>query len=268
MASDLHQWAARRQFVVDGDLRSSATGDVLPVRSGAQRAVLKRARLEEERRGGALMTWWNGDGAARVLAHDGDLLLMERLQGDGAFADMARAGRDDEATRIICGVAARLHAPRTGPLPVLLPLAEWFRDLAPAASGRGDILGRASEVAQALLTDPQDPVVLHGDLHHGNLLRAASGWSAIDPKGLHGERGFEFAPLFCNPDAATALAPGVLARRLDIVAAETGVQRGRLAQWVFAYAALSASWFMAEGGDPGTPLRVAECAEREMDAPG
>lgn len=33
-------------------------------------------------------------------------------------------------------------------------------------------------------------VTLHGDLHHGNVLDfGASGWLAIDPKGLKGERG-------------------------------------------------------------------------------
>jgi aminoglycoside/hydroxyurea antibiotic resistance kinase len=42
--------------------------------------------------------------------------------------------------------------------------------------------------------------VLHGDLHHGNVLDfGLRGWLAIDPKGLLGERGFDFANIFTNP---------------------------------------------------------------------
>jgi len=35
------------------------------------------------------------------------------------------------------------------------------------------------------------------------------GWLAIDPKGLCGERGFDFVNIFCNPDFALATAPDV-----------------------------------------------------------
>ena len=43
-------------------------------------------------------------------------------------------------------------------------------------------------VERALLALPQDVGVLHGDLHHGNVLDFGDGWRAIDPKGLVGER--------------------------------------------------------------------------------
>jgi streptomycin 6-kinase len=39
------------------------------------------------------------------------------------------------------------------------------------------------------------------------------GWLAIDPKGLCGERGFDFVNIFCNPDFALATAPGRLVRQ-------------------------------------------------------
>lgn len=47
--------------------------------------------------------------------------------------------------------------------------------------------------------------VLHGDLHHGNVLDFGPlGWLAIDPKGLHGESGFDYANILSNPDRASA----------------------------------------------------------------
>ena len=51
------------------------------------------------------------------------------------------------------------------------------------------ILVLRAETAQALLADPRERSVLHGDLHHDNALDfGARGWRAIDPKGLIGER--------------------------------------------------------------------------------
>src|SRR5262245_65939673 len=142
--------------------------------------MLKIAREEEERRGGRLMAWWDGDGAARVLAHDDNAVLLERATGPRSLSAMAAGGQDDEATRILCAVAARLHAPRPNPPPELVPLSRWFELLAPAANALGGVFAQASEMAQKLLATPRDVVVLHGDIHHGNVLDAGErGWIAI-----------------------------------------------------------------------------------------
>jgi streptomycin 6-kinase len=227
--------------------------------------MLKIATEHEERRGGAVMVWWNGDGAARVLAHNGDALLLERASGARSLIEMAKSGADDEASRILCAVAAKLHRARPIPPPALVPLAKWFDALEPAANNQGGILVRAAKAARALLSAPQDIAVLHGDIHHGNVLDfGPRGWLAIDPKGLYGERGFDFANIFCNPDARLATAPGRLSRQATVVAEAAGLDRRRLLQWVLAYAGLSAAWFIDDGGDPALPLAVAEAASAEL----
>jgi streptomycin 6-kinase len=50
------------------------------------------------------------------------------------LSDLARTGGDDKASRILCAVAARLHAPRPKPLPDLTPLQRWFCELESAAA--------------------------------------------------------------------------------------------------------------------------------------
>ena len=65
--------------------------------------MLKLALEAEEKFGGLLMSCWAGRGAARVLAHEGAALLMERAENDLSLTELARNGRDDEASRIICG---------------------------------------------------------------------------------------------------------------------------------------------------------------------
>lgn len=234
--------------------------------------MLKLSHDKDERLGGILMEWWDGEGAARVLARDNAALLLERATGPASLADMARSGRDDEACRILCAAAARLHAPRSKPLPELIPLAHWFRDLEPAAAKHGGILARSAETARALLSGPREVGALHGDLHHDNVLDfGARGWLAIDPKPLVGERGFDFANIFTNPDLAdpaqpVATEPGRFARRLEVVAEAAGLERRRLLSWILAWTGLSASWFLNDG-DPlaSIDLQIAALAAAELD---
>src|SRR5262245_17286132 len=251
----------------DGEPIATRGSDLLPVRRAGLPAMLKIAREEEERRGGRLVSWWGGDGSARVLAQDGAALLLERATGRRSLVEMARGGRDDEASRILCAVAARLHAPRGLPSPELIPLPRWFEALGPAAARHGGIYGPAAATARELLTKPSEVVVLHRDIHHGNVLDfGPRGWLAIDPKGLVGERGFDHANLFCNPDHATATTPGRLARQAGVVAAAAGLERPRLLRWILAYAGVSAAWCLEEKQSPQHPLTVAEQAAAELDA--
>jgi streptomycin 6-kinase len=185
---------------------------------------------------------------------------------------MARSGRDDEACRILCAAAARLHAPRSKPRPELIPLADWFRELEPAAARHGGVLIRCAETARTLLAEPREVGVLHGDLHHDNVLDfGARGWLAIDPKRLVGERGFDFANIFTNPDLAdptrpVATEPGRFARRLEVVAEAAGLERRRLLLWILAWTGLSASWYLGDD-DPlaAIDLRIAALAAAELE---
>jgi streptomycin 6-kinase len=251
-------WLDRWALVPDGEAVTTPSSVLLPVRQRGQPAMLKIAREDEERRGGRLMAWWAGDGAARVLAHDDRTLLMERITGPRTLAAMVATGDDDEASRILCAVANRLHAPRRGPPPELVPLSRWFAALAPAARSHGGLLAEADAAARALLADPRDTVVLHGDIHHGNVLDAGTrGWLAIDPKGLLGERTFDFVNILRNPDAATALTLGRWDRQVNVLADAAALDRQRLLKWTLAFAGLSASWHLADGEPADLDLAVA-----------
>ncbi|WEK49281.1 MAG: aminoglycoside phosphotransferase family protein [Candidatus Kaistia colombiensis] len=257
----LRRWS----LIPDGAPILTHSSRLLPVRRGGEALMLKLSHAEEERFGGLLLEWWGGEGAVRVVDHHDDALLMERATGPISLADMARRGEDDAASRILCAVAARLHAPRATLPPALIPLETWFRSLFAAAPGQGGLLAEAAATARSLLAEPREVGVLHGDLHHENVLDAGSrGFLAIDPKRLRGERGFDFANIFCNPDAAVALAPGRLARQASLIAAEAGLERRRLLQWILAYSGLSAAWHDEDGSDPKLALAVVERARAEL----
>lgn len=267
----LDDYLRRWRLVPDGESLVTRTGCILPVRKDGRALLLKLATDADEHAAGALLAWWNGVGAARVFARDKCALLMEHAQEGRSLSGMARNGQDDEACRILCAVAARLHAPRHGPPPSVVPLARWFDALGPAAATHGGVLTRCDVQARALLAEPREMGTLHGDLHHGNVLDfGMRGWLAIDPKGLHGERGFDFAPLFGNPDLAdptrsVATVPKCFAQRLAVVSEAAKLERTRLLRWVLAWAGLSAAWSLDDATSAAVALQVAGLAAAELD---
>jgi streptomycin 6-kinase len=255
----------RWKLTPDGEPIATSTSRLLPVRWHGSAAMLKIALCDEERRGGLLMVWWNGKGAARVLAHTADAILMERAEGGPSLAESARNGADDEASLTMCRVLERLHAQRHRPFAALIPLTEWFGALEPAAERHGGIFRVAAETAADLFATQRDVVVLHGDVHHGNVLRFGSrGWLAIDPKGLIGERGFDYANIFCNPDSETAAVPGRLARQARVVAEAAALEHSRLLAWILAWAGLSAAFSLEDGASANGALTIAKLAAAEL----
>ena len=256
-------YVERWQLTPDGEPVHTHSSELLPVLRRGRPAMLKLARTAEERRGNLFMRWWDGNGTAPVLEHDCAALLMERAAGEGSLAEMARSSRDDDATRIICKVAASLHSHAAAPPPEAVPLSAWFAELVDG-SAAGGLLAAAASTAARLLATQGDVVVLHGDLHHGNVLDFGDGgWRAIDPKGLLGERAFDFVNILRNPDLQTATAPGRFARQASVIADEAGVDRERLIKWVVAFSGLSAAWHLAEGNHPELDLAMLAIVEAE-----
>ncbi|MBO9709978.1 MAG: APH(6)-I family aminoglycoside O-phosphotransferase [Caulobacter sp.] len=248
VTSRLVEWS----LLPDGALVTTHSSWLLPVRQASEPAMLKVARIPDERAGYRLMSWWNGSGAAKTLAASDSALLMERAAGPRSLAAMARSGHDAEACRVLCRTAAKLHAPSAPPWPELHRLDAWFQplfDLSPSHS----VLEPAARQARLLLDDQRDVRPLHGDLHHDNVLDFVDrGWLAIDPHGLVGERTFDFANIFTNPDLGdpshpVATLPGRLEARLGVVAEETGIEAVRILDWIVAWTGLSAAWFIGDG---------------------
>lgn len=259
---------ARWRLTPDGEAIVTHAARLLPVRWQGRPAMLKVATAEEERQGGLLMNWWHAQGAAEIFAAEADAIVMER--GGAPLSTLVAAGRDDEATIILCDVAAKLHAARSDPPPSLIPLQAWFADLQPAAAREGGLLARSAAEALALLADPREEAVLHGDIHHDNVLDfGPRGWLVIDPKGLFGERGFDYANLFCNPDkgdgGAFASSPERFSHRLALVTEHARVERRRMLQWISAWTGLSATWRIEIDESPAIDFAIMKLAIGAID---
>ncbi len=257
----LHRFA----LIQDGPAFETPSSALVPVVSDGRAAILKVAMVREEEVGGRVMVWWDGRGAAPVYAHEGPAIVLARAQGSRSLERMAHRDTesDDAATRILCNAALRLHGVSGTPPDGVVGLESWFAEPFARAAERGGFFERAAAVARALLDDQREPVVLHGDVHHGNVLDFGDrGWLAIDPKHVTGDRAYDFANILCNPDETVALRPGRLERQLDIICDATGIARKPMLAWTVAYCGLSTAWTEGSGSSPGHALAVGLAAER------
>jgi streptomycin 6-kinase len=182
-------------------------------------------------------------------------MLLERLQPGEPLSTVED---DEQATRFAGGVMGKLGrpAPEKHAFPTVSDWARGFERLRRRFDGGTGPMPRGLvEEAEALFTDllasEGEPLLLHGDLHHENVLSAGRDpWLAVDPKGVVGEAAYETAALLHNPaEALDAPDPGkLLERRIEILTTELGLDPARVRAWGFAQAVLAAYWGLEDGG--------------------
>lgn len=253
----LDQFAQRWSLALDQHFPGIAFNYVVPAtRADGTRCVLKVSRhLDETRNEIAALRRWDGHGAARLLEADRDLgaLLIERIEPGNTLVAVAESD-DAAATSIAAEMLRQLWRPVPEPHG-LRTLESWCdaydRNRAALARGEGgfpaDLFQRADAIRRDLLSSTEGPALLHGDLHHFNILRARRApWLAIDPKGLIGDRCFDICQFLRNPHDVPTV---VNRRRLDQFCAELSLDRTRTRDWCFVHAMLDACWAF-EDGDP------------------
>ncbi|MGA0235461.1 MAG: aminoglycoside phosphotransferase family protein [Alphaproteobacteria bacterium] len=172
--------------------------------SAPQPAVLKIAKPDsDERPGMALLDWWQGQGAIGVLRRSEDAILMVEASEKLALGDPVQFD-DHAAFEILVGTAAALHGQRVKPdlMPDgLVPLTAVREHVFTLAAVGESCFDLWRPFAQTLDLMGAAPEPLHGDIHHGNVLRdeISGDWVVIDPKGLYGHLAYDFANLFFNP---------------------------------------------------------------------
>jgi streptomycin 6-kinase len=223
------------------------------------------------------LRFYNGRGCVHLLDADPDagIQLLERLYPGQMLTTITD---DDEATRIAAQVMQSLWQPL--PAEHNFPsVADWANGMAELrqefSGGTGPFDKKLVETAESYFTDllasSGEPVLLHGDLHHYNILSTGDGWLVIDPKGVAGEPAYEVGALMYNPLATIFDEPDldrITARRLDILAEMLNMNRERLRQWSLAQAVLSAWWSYEAGGDPADwqpTMRLAGKSETPAD---
>src|SRR5262249_55531198 len=144
---------------------------------------------------------YGGQGAARLLEHEQSALLLERLQPGQALWQTWSEERDDEHTLIAAQLMQTLWRPARKEFTTT---EEWLVALRkykeqPNQPLPKNLVDKAIHLSGDLEKQIDNAVLLHGDLHHGNILSHQNTYKAIDPKGVIGDKAFEAGTWIRNP---------------------------------------------------------------------
>ncbi len=246
-------------------LQETPRGFVYKAFTNNRPAVLKIAKplgLEHERGAAAFLKACPETIAVEIYEQDELATLMEHLPGPTLTEDV-KNGNDDAATTIIAQIAAKIQ---TVPVPEnhsFIGLREWFRALLERAEKRNGphwkLFETAAGLAKDLLDDTPREVLLHGDLHHDNIIRDRQGrYKMIDPKGLIGDPAYEVANAFRNPDIAELVTKERIMRQASIFSDIMGIDKTRILAFGFVHAAISPLWSEQDGETDNGAINIAQ----------
>ena len=174
---------------------------------------------------------WDGHGTVKLIARDDarSALLVERCRPGTQLWALP----DEAATEIAAGVLEQLWVSADAPFRRLEDEAARWADELPARGLDGDLVGRTVSFLREAAPTQREAVLLHQDLHGGNVLESARGWLAIDAKPLVGEREFDVASLIRDRRPASKQQ---LERRLAYLVDRLELDPERARGWAIAHA--------------------------------
>lgn len=247
----LEEWV----LVPDGRSMHGHASFVLPVRTSGGRAVVLKLGFpdDESEHEHLALQHWQGRGAVELVRADPRrrALLLERLHEPLTEVDPI------EACEVVAGLYRRLHRPALPQLRRVSTLLDrWSAQLGALprnAPMPRRLVEQALSIARTFRADPAtDGVLLHGDLHDGNVLAAdREPWLVIDPKPLSGDPHLEPAPMLWNRwDAAVASGDvrSAVRRRFHTLVDGGELDEHRVRDWAVLRAVVNAVWALAERG--------------------
>jgi streptomycin 6-kinase len=209
---------------------------VAPATTAAGERVVVKIQFphrESEHEAQALRRW-DGHGAVRLLDHHEAThsLLLEWCDPGVPLVKADPA----EALDVLAGLVVELAVPVLSEFASLSMEAQRWSETTPrswVAAGRSasdPILADVLRMAEDLAGSARDSVLVHQDVHGGNVLSAGRRpWLAIDPKPLAGELEFAIAPIARSRELGHGRQAVI--GRLDHLVSVLGLDRDRAIEW-------------------------------------
>ncbi|MCY7374933.1 MAG: aminoglycoside phosphotransferase family protein [Pyrinomonadaceae bacterium] len=215
----------------------------------------------------------DGNGAVKLLKFDESrrAILLERLTPG---ANLKENFRGDESKAVEAAIKVLHGLPKNPPQHLeFRRLEEWFDNFFVKANGTKfpcEFQNKAHGYYEELSSATNQKILLHGDLHHENILLATrEEFLALDPKGIIGEIGYEIA-VFLNNHLWWLASELNLQKKSDDAVRQFSeafaVEPPDLNKWAFAQMVLSAWWTFEENGENWqTDLALATIWEANAD---
>lgn len=236
------------------DVFETETSAIASVTRQGQPLLLKVVKQQgDEWHSRKVLQAFAGMGVARLYEETDGAVLIERLRPGNSLVSLVLNGDDEEATTILATVMQKMagaEIPKS-----CVTAQDWAKGFDRyLASCDDQISSQLVKSGQRVYTDlcgSQLQVrLLHGDLHHYNVLYDADrGWLAIDPKGVVGELEYEVGAALRNPVERPDLfaSASTVKRRLKQFSSILTLDVERALAWGFAQAVLSAVWQVEDG---------------------
>jgi streptomycin 6-kinase len=211
----------------------------------------------------------NGKGAVKLLKFDEThrAILLERLTPGANLKEVfcKDSGKAVEIAINTIRVILR-ESPKNS---AFRQLEEWFNNFftkAEKTSFPSAFQNKACEFYEELSSASKCKFLIHGDLHHENILSATrEPFLAIDPKGIIGDIGYEISVFLNNHLWWLASEPNLGEKLNDAVrqfSEAFAIEPQDLRKWAYAQIVLSAWWTFEENGKNWkTDLALAEIWE-------
>lgn len=258
---------ARQWGVILSESFETASSIIAYGQRGPQPVVLKVVKLlGDEWRSGEILDAFDGKGVVRVYEYVEGAVLLERLSPGISLVETALNGADNEATDILAEVIGEMSPHRSSNAwPSVDDWAKGFERYVAVGDRQipRHLVEESHRLYVELCSSQTRPRLLHGDLHHYNVLFDSDrGWLAIDPKGVIGEIEYEIGAGLRNPYERPELfaRASTVERRLQrFASSRLNVDIRRALAWAFAQAVLSAIWavedrFAVDASNPSLQL--------------
>lgn len=196
---------------------------------------------------------YNGGGCARLVKSDTEngVMLLERL-----VPGRMLSAENDEMVVLENFIKVWKAIRRPVPDGTSTPsLTHWFEGLTRYRNAGEGLISRehvqlAEEFFQQVMGTSEGPELLHGDLHHENIIYSEEkGWLAIDPKGVAGDPYFDVVSFLINQLESKADPKSTLKLRVDTISEQMGLDRQRLLRAAIALGTLYACWGVEDLAD-------------------
>lgn len=219
---------------------------VLSGKQGAQEIILKLSLdtdlIEREK---TALTALAGYGAVPVLAYQDRTLLLKNLSPAISLKTYL-PDRQAQALKIACEVTKNLHQAPLSQSIKLPSIEERFSLLDKTWPIPNDYLNLARQFRDHIFNTYQTRKVLHGDLHHDNILQDGNDWKIIDP---HGVIGFPINEVWAFVQD--------IDNDIPFIAKYFGFPVDDIKKCYFMHSLLSSIWAMEDNMDPTFWLNLA-----------
>jgi streptomycin 6-kinase len=193
-----------------------------------------------------------GFGGVPVLEYQNNAVLLQKAMPGESLKNYLPNGGEG-ALLIACDVARKLHQSPIQKSNSFLTIEERLSYIDRGWNIPADHLQRARIFKEEVLKVSTVKVLLHGDLHHDNIVSDGKDWLVIDPKGVIG----------CPINEVWAFVQD-LDKDLPIIAKEFGFDIKMLAKCYYTHAVLAACWSVEDNLDPGSFLKLADEAKQVL----